>query len=102
MDGAGFNLESWLQKATHALVQQEITAIETACEKALLTGTMGVLLIRSGGLLRYAGPHPHVPYGQIYEGNLPSAESLWGWMDAFTEHSEFQENVDPGPSDPQD
>lgn len=46
--------------------------IENACERALLTGEMGVLvLLRADGRVVYAEPHEMVPYGRIYEGRWP-------------------------------
>lgn len=42
-------------------------AIETALEKALVTGTHGVKVIYRGGLLVSAEPDPSVPYGQVHE-----------------------------------
>lgn len=55
------------------LVQWRAAQLERACEEALQTGTMGVLilddrLVSSGThveLLFNAGPDPSVPYGTI-------------------------------------
>lgn len=41
--------------------------IETALERALVTGTHGVKVVCRGGWLVSAEPDPSVPYGQIHE-----------------------------------
>jgi hypothetical protein len=91
MDGSIFHhgLTDWLGKALAEQVRREYAAIEEACEKALQSGHMGVLVVRSGGILKVAEPSPLVPYGHIYEGNLPSPQDVHEWIRDFAESREI-------------
>ena len=55
-------------RMVRAAALAEAQAVETACEKALLSGDSGVLILRDvEGRFIAAEPSKAVPYGHIYE-----------------------------------
>lgn len=61
------DIERLISEAIGEAMRREDAAIETAFERAIVTGTHGVKVVRRGGLLVSAEPDSSVPYGQIHE-----------------------------------
>lgn len=69
---------SWLQEWVRGELQRWYDVRERACEAALQTGVMGVLVVEDITTMEfYAAPDPRVPYGRLYQFSSRAAADAW-------------------------
>ena len=68
------DIENVISRAVTAAVREDAAKVEAACEDALQGGKHGVYVLRRLGRVVQAEVSDIVPYGEIYEDQVP-----WSW-----------------------